>query len=148
MKILAKALKPEVDIARKQHAALVYMGHGNEYFSSGIYAEFQQVMQKMYPDVHIIIGTVEGFPSLHDAVEWTKMDHIKKVVMIPLMIVAGDHAHNDMAGNKPESWKNTFERNGIKVIPEFIGLGDLNGVSKIFIEHIRDAARDGKIRLR
>ncbi len=147
MKILARALKPEVEIARKNHAALVYMGHGNEYYSTGIYAEFQEVMQKMYPDVKIIIGTVEGFPSLQDAVTWAKMAHVKKVVMFPLMIVAGDHAHNDMAGNAPDSWKNTFERNGIKVIPEFVGLGDLNGVAKIFVEHIRDAARDGGIKL-
>jgi len=143
----AKALAGDVAMAKKNHAALVYMGHGNEYFSTGVYIEFQQAMRKMYPDTPIFIGTVEGFPSLADVVSGLTPLGVKKVVLKPLMIVAGDHANNDMAGNDSDSWKMVIKSKGIKVVPVIHGLGENNDIAKIFVQHIRDVARDNDIQL-
>ena len=82
----AKVLKDDVTLAKKEKAALVYMGHGNEFFSTGIYIEFQQVMRKMYPDVKIFIGTVEGFPSLEDVLTGLRHQKVRKVVLKPFMV--------------------------------------------------------------
>lgn len=148
MKILAKALNSDVEHARKEKAALVYMGHGNEYFSTGAYIEFQQVMRNMYPGVKIFVGTVEGFPSLDDVLDSLKHYDVKKVLLKPLMDSAGDHARNDMAGADKDSWKSRMEARGIKVVPVLHGLGEMNSVVNIFVQHIRDAAKDGGIVLK
>ncbi len=148
MEILAGALKADVELARENKAALVYMGHGNEYFSTGAYIEFQQVMRKMYPDAKVFVGTVEGFPSLDDVLSSLKHYNVKKVVLKPLMDSAGDHARNDMAGADKDSWKSRMEARGIKVVPILHGLGEMNSVVDIFIQHIRDAAKDGGIVLK
>ena len=147
MAVAAKALAPDVALAKKQGAALVYMGHGNEYFSTGIYAEFQQVMRRTYPEAKIFIGTVEGFPSLDDVVAAVTHSGIKKVVLKPLMIVAGDHANNDMAGNDRDSWKSTFKRAGIRVECIIHGLGENRAWDEIYVDHIKDTARDNGITL-
>ncbi len=133
----AKALKADVDNARQQNAALVYMGHGNEYYSTGIYAEFQQVLRKAYPDVSIFIGTVEGFPSLDDVVEGLQAAHSKKVLLKPLMVVAGDHARNDMAGEEDDSWTNVLSAQGLEVITELHGLGEGKAWANIYVEHLQ-----------
>jgi len=148
MEILAKALKADVELAKKNNAALVYMGHGNEYFTTGAYIEFQQVMRNVYPDVKIFVGTVEGFPALDDVIKGLKHYNVKKVLLKPLMDSAGDHARNDMAGPDKDSWKSMIEAQGIKVIPVLHGLGEMNSVVDIFIQHIRDAARDEGIVLK
>ena len=146
MEIAAKILKADVALAKEHHAALVYMGHGNEFFSTGIYAEFQQVMRRTYPGVKIFIGTVEGFPSLNDVVVALKHAGVKSVVVKPLMIVAGDHANNDMAGNDRDSWKNTIKRAGIHVTPIIHGLGENRAWARIYVQHIKDAAKDNDIK--
>ncbi len=148
LKRLVEALKDDVELARKKHAVLVYMGHGNEYFSCAIYAEAQKMFRKLYPDVQVFIGTVEGYPSLEDVVEELKKEaKTKKVILKPFMEVAGDHAHNDMAGDKPDSWKNVLERNGFEVEPVLEGLGEKKAIAQIIVDHIRDAARDAGIEL-
>ena len=147
MEAAAKALAPDVALADQKGAALVYMGHGNEFYSTGIYAEFEQVMQKMYPKSRVFIGTVEGFPSLEDAVSKVMHLKIKEVLLKPLMIVAGDHANNDMAGDEDNSWKNTFKRAGVRVECDIHGLGENAAWADIYVNHIRDAARDNGIQL-
>lgn len=147
LEIAARALAEDIANAKRKSAALVYMGHGNEYYSTGVYIEFQETMRKMYRDVKIYVGTVEGFPSLDDVLEALKKDRIKKVMLKPFMVVAGDHAINDMAGDEDDSWKNTFKRAGIRVIPIIEGLGENYNWNKIYIEHIKDAAKDNGIKL-
>jgi sirohydrochlorin cobaltochelatase len=147
MKVAAKALAPDVALAMKRGAALVYMGHGNEYYSTGIYAEFQQVMRRTYPKAKIFVGTVEGFPSLEDVVTAVAHSGIKKVVLKPLMVVAGDHANNDMGGNDDDSWKSTFERAGVRVECVLHGLGENMGWDKIYVDHIKDTAQENGIEL-
>ncbi len=147
LKAAAEALKCDVDLARKDHAALVYMGHGNEFYSTGVYIELQEVMRKMYPDVKIFVGTVEGFPDLDYVIRGLVHYKVKKVVLKPLMIVAGDHARNDMAGDSKDSWKNRIKAKGIEVIPVIKGLGENPSIRKILIQHIKDAAKDNGIEL-
>lgn len=143
----AKALAADVKLAMKNKSALVYMGHGNELYSTGIYAEFQQVMRRTYPKARIFIGTVEGFPSLADVVSAVTHYNIKKIMLKPMMIVAGDHANNDMAGDDEDSWKSTFEKEGVSVKCVIRGLGENLSWDEIYVDHIKDVAQDNNITL-
>ena len=141
----AKALAADAELARKEKAALVYMGHGNEHFpSGGAYLELADRMRALYPDVVTLIGTVEGFPALEDVMDKMKRFGVKKVVLKPCMIVAGDHAINDMAGTDPkeESWKTILEKNGFEVLAVEQGLGEIDAFAELFVQHAEDAAAD------
>jgi len=143
----AEALAADVALANKNGAALVYMGHGNEYYSTGAYVEFQQTLRQMYPKTNILVGTVEGYPSLDNVVEGLLHTKTKKVVLKPFMIVAGDHANNDMAGDEDDSWKKVLESKGIKVITITKGLGENSKIADIYISHIKDVAKESDIDL-
>jgi sirohydrochlorin cobaltochelatase len=147
LEVAAKAVKADVELARKNKAALVYMGHGNEYLSTGAYIEFQETLRRMYPETPVYIGVVEGFPSPHYVVSGLIRDRIRKVVLKPFMIVAGDHATNDMAGDEDDSWKTIFKSKGIEVITVIQGLGENPEAGNILIQHIKDVARDNQIGL-
>lgn len=147
--VAVRAVRADVEHARKEKAALVYMGHGNEYFpSGGSYLEFESLMKKTYPDVQVIVGTVEGFPGFERVRQILKHTETKKVLLKPFMIVAGDHARNDMAGPGPDSWKSVLEKAGIKVITDIHGLGELDEFARIYVSHAEDAARDAGIELK
>ncbi len=143
----AKALAADVALANKNGATLVYMGHGNEYYSTGTYAEFQQTLQKMYPKTNILVGTVEGYPSLDNVVSALVHTKTKKVMLKPFMIVAGDHANNDMAGDDDDSWKMVLKSKGINVITVTKGLGENSKIADIYINHIKDVAKESDINL-
>lgn len=145
---LADALADDVQLAKKQSAALVYMGHGNEHYSTGIYYEIEKVMRKKYPNVYIYVGVVEGNPDVLDVVAKMKQDKVKKAVVKPLMVVAGDHANNDMAGDEPDSWKNIISGAGVKVVTVLEGLGDKPHVRKLFVDHLKDAAEKSGVELK
>ncbi len=145
LQVAASALSPDMAAAAEHGAALVYMGHGNEYLSSGIYLEFQEVLRKMHPERRTYIATVEGFPPVDYLLSELKRDGIEKVFLKPLMIVAGDHALNDMAGDEEDSWKTILNEGGIEVISAVQGLGENPEIAGIYIQHIRDAARDSGI---
>jgi len=148
---LEKALKTlavDVEVARKNEAILVYMGHGNEHWSTGIYMEAAKKMQELYPDVVTYVGSVEGFPGIEDIARSLSHFDSGKIVIKPFMIVAGDHAVNDMAGDEEDSWKNILAKQGFEVIPVLKGLGSNNEFANIFVEHIKDAARDNGIKLK
>ncbi len=147
MEAAARALSADVALAVKNDAALVYMGHGNEFYSTGIYAEFQQVMRRAYPKTRIFIGTVEGYPSFDNVASALSHSGIKKIVLKPMMIVAGDHANNDMAGDDEDSWKHRFVKAGIEVLPVLKGLGSNDAFARIFVDHVKDTARDAGIEL-
>ncbi len=143
-----KTLADDVAIAKKEGALLVYMGHGNEHWSTGIYAETQKKMREAYPDVSTFIGVVEGTPGIDDLL--TALDHAKnkKIVMKPFMIVAGDHATNDMAGPDEDSWKSILTAKGYAVKPILSGMGSNNAFAHIFVDHIADAAKEVGIELK
>jgi sirohydrochlorin cobaltochelatase len=153
-KDLEKALKTlgdDAELAKKEKAALVYMGHGNEHWPSGIYAEAQKMMQALYPDVKTYIGVVEGFPGIDEVVEALaeakSKSKTRRVVLKPFMIVAGDHALNDMAGDDEESWKSVLSAKNYQVVPVLKGLGSNDAFARIFVNHVRDAAQEAGIRL-
>jgi sirohydrochlorin cobaltochelatase len=142
-----KTLAADVELARKEGAMLVYMGHGNEHWSSGIYAEAQKKMREMYPDVVTFIGAVEGFPGIDDLARDLSHFDGGQIVLKSFMIVAGDHAMNDMASDGPDSWKTILSAKGFSVEPVLEGLGSNDQFAQIFVAHIRDAARDNGIPL-
>ncbi len=138
----ADVLKIDVAAARMNASALVYMGHGNEVFSTGAYVELEAALRESSPGVPVFVGTVEGFPPFENVLERLRHANIRKVTLIPLMVVAGDHARNDMAGADDDSWKRRMENAGIQVVPVLRGLGELDAWADIYIDHLRDAMTD------
>lgn len=142
---LAVAMAGDIALARQNNSVLVYMAHGNEHMANGIYPQFQEVMRKMYPDVKTYVGAVEGFPGFDLVLDELLCDGVKKITLKPFMIVAGDHAINDMAGDEEDAWKVMLSQKGFEVIPVLQGIGSNDAVAKIFVDHIRDAAVDHEV---
>lgn len=132
------ALKGDVEEAKKMNAALVYMGHGNDFYSTGIYAELQREMQQTY-EHPVFVSCVEGFPNFDDLLAALKLSGKRNVLMKPFMVVAGDHASNDMAGDEDDSWKVMLTKAGYKVKTELRGLGSLNAWADLYVKHLKDA---------
>ena len=90
------------------------------------------------------VGTVEATPSCEDVIAQVKEGSYKKVVLEPLMIVAGDHANNDMAGDDDDSWKSQFEASGAfdEINTQIEGLGRIDAVEQLYVQHTK-AAMDG-----
>lgn len=86
----------------------------------------------------VLVGTVESFPELKNVMAKLKIAEKKKVALMPFMLVAGDHAKNDMAGEE-DSWKSELEEEGYEVRVIMKGLGEFSGIRKIFLEHIEEA---------
>lgn len=118
--------------------AICFMGHGTEADSNGVYAKMQDMLTEA-GFTNYYVGTVEAEPSLEDVLAKVQAGEYKKVVLEPLMIVAGDHANNDMAGDEEDSWKSTFENAGYEVECILKGLGELEAIQDIFVEHAQAA---------
>ena len=118
--------------------AICFMGHGTEAPSNEIYDRMQKVLTKKGFE-NYYIGTVEAEPSVEDVLEAVQQGGYERVVLRPLMVVAGDHANNDMAGDEEDSWKSIFEAAGFEVVCVVEGLGQLEGVQEIFSQHVQDA---------
>ena len=118
--------------------AICFMGHGTEAESNGVYAKMQQVLSEAGHD-NYFIGTVEAEPSVEDLLEAVQAGDYKRVVLRPLMIVAGDHANNDMAGDEEDSWKSVFESAGYEVECVLSGLGELEAIRDLFVQHAQAA---------
>ncbi|MDG3085108.1 sirohydrochlorin cobaltochelatase [Vibrio hannami] len=145
---LTVALKDDVELAKKNNSALVYMGHGNDHLSTGLYYELGELMNEAYPEVKTYVGLVEGHPGFDKVLADMKKDGVNKVTAKPLMVVAGDHATNDMAGDEDDSWKVMLTKEGIEVIPVLEGLGSKDAIQKIYLQHLVDAANDAKLALK
>ena len=117
--------------------AICFMGHGTEHESNAVYAKMQSVLEEK-GCANYFIGTVEATPSVEDVLALVQAGNYKKVVLRPLMIVAGDHANNDMAGDDADSWKSIFEAAGYEVTCVVEGLGQLEEVQQIFVQHTRE----------
>lgn len=118
--------------------AICFMGHGTEADSNGVYAALQEkITEAGY--LNYYIGTVEAEPTLEDVMTSMKSNgQYKKVVLRPLMVVAGDHANNDMAGEEEDSWKSVLEREGYEVTSVIEGLGELEAIRDLYAEHVQD----------
>lgn len=132
-----------MDAAAEDGTAFVFMGHGTSHTAKVTYSQMQTQMNELgYKNA--FIGTVEGEPeetSCDAVIEAVKEAGYKKVVLRPLMVVAGDHANNDMAGAEEDSWKSMFEASGAfeNVDTQITGLGSLPEVQQLFVEHTKTA---------
>lgn len=118
--------------------AICFMGHGTEAESNQVYAKMQDMLSEA-GHKNYYVGTVEAEPGLDDVLAAVKEGSYKKVVLEPLMIVAGDHANNDMAGDEEGSWKTAFEDAGYEVTCLVNGLGELEAIRQLFVEHAQAA---------
>lgn len=118
--------------------ALVLMGHGTEHYANTVYAaldyRFKDTGHK-----NIFLGTVEAYPALDSLLRAADSFHPKKIVLAPFMIVAGDHAQNDLAGEGPDSWMNRLSSEGYEVTPVLKGLGEYPKVRRILVDHVQQA---------
>ena len=148
--ITAQAVKSanydSLDAAAEDGTAFVFMGHGTSHTAKVTYSQMQTQMDTLgYKNV--FIGTVEGEPeetACENVIEAVKAAGYKKVILRPLMVVAGDHANNDMAGEDEDSWKSQFEASGAfdEIDTQIEGLGRIDAVEQLYVQHTK-AAMDG-----
>ena len=119
--------------------AICFMGHGTEADSNKVYATLQEKLKAAgYNDY--FVGTVEATPTVDDVIAQVKESgKYKRVILQPLMVVAGDHANNDMAGDEEGSWATKFKAAGFEVKPVLRGLGQIYDIQKIYLEHVKAA---------
>ena len=110
------------------------MGHGTEHEVNDVYFKIRTKLQQMSEQLEL--ACVEAAPLFEDAVKHLKTLNIQKVYLMPLMVVAGDHAMNDMAGDDEDSWKNRLENVGFEAIPVLKGLGENEDFCRIYQEKI------------
>jgi sirohydrochlorin cobaltochelatase len=118
--------------------AICFMGHGTEAESNQVYGKMQDMLTAAGYE-NYFVGTVEAEPGLEDMLAAVGEGSYKKAVLLPLMIVAGDHANNDMAGDDEGTWKTEFEAAGYEVTCMLNGLGELEAIQQLFVEHARAA---------
>ena len=134
IQVMAGAFRPD------PKEALIFMGHGTEHFANIVYGELDLLFKNMGHQ-NIFMGTVEAEPTVRSLVEKMKKLHYRKVILSPFMIVAGDHATNDLAGDEQDSWKSIFEREGFEVSCVLKGLGEYEGIRQIFCGHVAESVR-------
>ena len=145
--ITAEAVKTagydSLDAAKEDGTAFVFMGHGTSHSAKVSYSQMAAQMKDLSYD-NVFIGTVEGEPeetACENVIEAVKEAGYTKVVLRPLMVVAGDHANNDMAGDDEDSWKSQFTASGYfdSVDTQISGLGRIEAIQQIYIDHTKDA---------
>ncbi len=129
--------------AAEDGVAFVFMGHGTSHTAKVSYSQMQTAMETL-GYANVFIGTVEGEPedtACEAVIEKVKEAGYKKVVLRPLMVVAGDHANNDMAGSEEDSWLSMFNAAGCfdSVDTQIAGLGEIEDVQALYIAHSKDA---------
>ena len=135
---VAEALIGATESYKDGKTAICFMGHGTEAASNGVYERMQQEMTSLGEE-DIYIGTVEASPTLEDILSKIKEKDYKRVVLRPLMVVAGDHANNDMAGDEPDSWKSVFESEGYEVECVLEGIAQIEEIRELYAEHVKNA---------
>lgn len=136
---VAEAIVSETSGFDDGRTAVCFMGHGTEADSNQVYAKLQETLRSMGRDSYYI-GTVEAEPTLDDVMAVMKERKYSRVVLQPLMVVAGDHAVNDMAGDEKDSWKSRLQASGYEVECILRGLGEMEEIREIYIDHIRQAS--------
>jgi len=137
MKRAAKAMLDNIPAGRKPEDAVLLMGHGNgKHPSDAIYLAMHHILQQIDPNV--FVATVDGYPGIDDILPKLKEKKIGKVYLMPFMAVAGDHAVNDMAGDKPQSWKSILGKEGFTCETVLKGTAEYPEIVDIWIEHLRE----------
>ena len=130
-----------LEAAKDAGTAFVFMGHGTAHVAKVTYSQMQTQMQNLGYE-NVFIGTVEGEPeetSAEAVIEAVKAAGYTNVILRPLMVVAGDHANNDMAGSDDDSWKTVFEAAGFTVDCQIHGLGEIADVQALYVAHTKAA---------
>ncbi len=122
----------------EDNEALILMGHGTGHHVNAVYTALEQQF-KQRGHAHVFVGTVEAYPDIEAVMKQIKLYDFKKIILMPLMIVAGDHAIHDMAGDGDDSWKNLVAGAGYEVTCILKGLGEVQAIRDIFLEHIAAA---------
>ena len=145
--ITAEAVKTagfdSLDAAKEDGTAFVFMGHGTSHTAKISYSQMQAQMESLGYE-NVFIGTVEGEPedtACEAVIEKLKNAGYKKVILRPLMVVAGDHANNDMAGDDDDSWKSQFEASGAfdSIDTQIAGLGEIDAIQQLYVAHTQAA---------
>ncbi|MHC6180572.1 sirohydrochlorin cobaltochelatase [Clostridium sp. JNZ X4-2] len=137
--IAAQALKSQIPDLREDEA-VVLMGHGSSHPCNASYAMFQYILDDMGMK-RIFVGTVEGYPVIENIIPKLEENRIRSVTLMPFMLVAGEHALNDMAGEDSSSWKEILEDKGFEVSAYIHGLGENRAFQKIYVQHIKDCIK-------
>jgi len=138
---VVKALENQIqDI--KQSDRVMMMAHGTDHCSNGLYMCLQHFLDK--ENVNITIGNIKGYPEIMDIIPRLEHMKVRSVSLIPFMLVAGDHARKDMAGNAEDSWVNVLSKNGYKVDYEIRGLGENKMVHRIFVNKIKELIQEAR----
>jgi len=118
--------------------AIVLMGHGSGHDANKCYIQFQDTL-KQKGFLNVFVSTVEGTPCFETSLNILKNYNFKNITLIPFMVTAGDHAHNDMAGNEKSSWKNRLINLGynIKIITQ--GIGEIKEIQNLYVSHLKNA---------
>ena len=138
---LIRAIGADVKPLRDAGTALVLMGHGQGHGRAGLTFEGARAMFHQ-ADNRVFMATVEGTRNIDDLLRDLKAARVKKVVIEPLMLVAGDHAHNDLAGKEDDSWASRLKAAGYTVEPNLKGLGQIAGARAILVRHARESTDD------
>ena len=134
-----------VDITKEYNdgkTAIVYMGHGTEHESNAVYARMQDILNGKAENYYV--GTVEAEPSIDDVVAAIKDKGYTRVILRPMMVVAGDHANNDMAGDEEDSWKTILTNEGYTVECILEGLGQVPEIQALYVEHAEAAVAEAE----
>ena len=132
-----KALKSQMPKMEKTDATLL-MAHGTPHPGNAYYAVIQDRIEELGMD-NVFVYSVEGRPNLEDVIPKLKANGIKHVTLMPIMMVAGDHANNDMAGDEPDSHKSILMKEGISVDAYIHGLGENKEIREIYVERANEA---------
>lgn len=137
MESVAEALLKSIP-GRKAGEAVIFMGHGSErHPADAVYLAMHQVFQER--DALAFVAAVEGAVTLDGVIPALKKRKVKKVFLVPLMSVAGDHAKNDMAGDDEESWKSILTAKGFKVEPILRGTAEIPEIVDLWLDHLKSA---------
>ena len=117
--------------------SVVLFGHGTAHYGNAVYGMLQTVLVDEDYD-NVFVATVEGYPSIESCIKRMKKKNIKKTKLVPLLLVAGDHAKNDMASDEDDSLKSMLEREGIDVRLHMHGLGEFDKFGHLYINRIHD----------
>jgi sirohydrochlorin cobaltochelatase len=117
--------------------AVIYMGHGTEHSANSAYSQMANILAEDHENV--FLGTVEGYPGYDEVLARLNESGVKKARLIPFMVVAGDHALNDLTGNESESWKSMLEKEGFEIDYNLLGMGENDGIVEIVVGHTKEA---------
>lgn len=123
---------------RTDKEAIVFMGHGTHHEANAVYAALEYAFQAAGHE-NVFVGTVEGFPEFDHVLARLEANEIEKVTLMPLMIVAGDHAENDMGGDEDDAWKTMLKKAGYEVEVYMHGMGESQGIRDLFMAHAEEA---------